>query len=399
MQTHTADYLIIGGGIIGLTIARKLKARNPKAHIILLEKEPQVARHSSGRNSGVMHAGFYYPADSLKAKFCRDGSRAMREYCAKHKLPINLSRKLVVARNEDELPGLLELKRRGDLNGVNVQLVDAQEAHAIEPHARTYEQALYSPDTATVDPVAIALHMRTALESEGVRILTGKPYLKRLDGNVIEAGGERFEAGVLVNCAGLYADRVARDFGFCQDYAILPFKGIYLKHTGVHPPLKVNIYPVPNLNNPFLGVHFTITVDGQVKIGPTAIPAFWRQHYHGLDHFSAREMAEILRWQAELFLTNAFGFRRLAFEEMRKYRRAHLVNLAMGLVQGVDAAHFNQWSTPGIRAQLLNTRTRQLVQDFVVEGDARSVHVLNAVSPAFTCSIPFADWVVEQWVP
>ena len=398
MAVKTADYLIIGGGIVGLTIARRLKQQSPQARIVLLEKEAQVARHSSGRNSGVMHAGFYYPADSLKARFCRDGAKAMRDYCAQHNLPVNKSRKLVVTRDASELPGLQELKRRGDINGVNVELVDEKQAYEIEPHARTFEQALYSPDTVTVDPTAIALHIRAQLEADGVEILTGKPYEKRLGGNAIQAGGERFEAGMIFNCAGLYADRVARDFGFCRDYAILPFKGIYLKHKDPQPPLKVNIYPVPNLANPFLGVHFTITVDGIVKIGPTAIPAFWRQHYGGMANFSARELAEIVRWQAELFATNAFGFRKLAFEEMRKYSKAHLVSLAMGLVRDIDPAGFTKWSTPGIRAQLLDTRNRKLVQDFVVEGDAQSVHVLNAISPAFTCSMPFADWVVGEWV-
>lgn len=397
-EAHTSDFLIIGGGIVGLTVARSLKKRSPAARITLLEKEPEVARHGSGRNSGVLHAGFYYPADSLKARFCRDGNRAMQAYCAEAGLPVNPSRKLVVARDESELPGLMELKRRGDANGVAVELIDEKQAEAIEPHARTHKHALFSPTTATVNPSQIALHMRKALESQGVAILTSHPYQKKLAGNAVQAGGKRFEAGFILNCAGLYADRVARDFGFCRDYAILPFKGIYLKYKGAMPPLRTNIYPVPNLGNPFLGVHFTITGDGEVKIGPTAIPAFWRQHYQGLEHFSLREAAEILRWQAELFAANAFGFRALAFEEMRKYRKSHLVNLAMGLVKGMSAEGFTEWSTPGIRAQLLDKRSRKLVQDFVVEGDGASAHVLNAVSPAFTCSLPFADWVVEQWV-
>jgi L-2-hydroxyglutarate oxidase len=391
------DFLIIGGGIIGLTIARALRQRHPDTTITIIEKEDEVARHGSGRNSGVLHAGFYYTADSLKARFCRDGSRAMRRYCEERALSVNPCRKLVVASSPEEAEGLKELKRRGDANGVEVELIGEREAEAIEPNVQTWGQALYSPHTATVNPVEICRHMRAELEAEGVTILTGHPYHKRLEGNRIQAGGQVIDAGMIINCAGLYADVIAKDFGFSGDYTIIPFKGIYLKYKGSHPPLKTNLYPVPNLKNPFLGVHFTITVDGTVKIGPTAIPAFWRENYKGLQGIKAGEIADILRWQASLLATNAFGFRHLAYEEMRKYNRKHLVGLARKMVKTLDEDAFSEWSTPGIRAQLLRKDNLSLVQDFVVEGDAKSVHVLNAVSPAFTCSLPFAEWVVERW--
>lgn len=391
------DFLIIGGGIVGLTIARRLSAQHPGAQITLLEKEAAVATHGSGRNSGVLHSGFYYTADSLKAKFCRAGNAAMTAYCLEHGLTLNPCRKLVVATNASEVEGLRELKRRGDANGVRVELLDEKQALAVEPRVRTHGLALYSPDTATIDPVQVCGHMRTQLIAQGVRVMTGYGYRRRIKGNAILAGDETFEAGTIINCAGLYADKIARDFGFCQEYTILPFKGIYLKYTGADRPLRTNLYPVPNLNNPFLGVHFTVTAYGDIKIGPTAIPAFWRENYRGLQRFNAREMADILRWQATLFARNAFGFRTLAWEEMRKYRKRHLVSLAMHMVNGINPDAFSQWSTPGIRAQLLHTKTLSLVQDFVVEGDAHSTHVLNAVSPAFTCSLPFADWVVERF--
>ncbi len=394
---HT-DFLIIGGGVVGLAIARAIRARNPQSSVALIEKEPDVARHGSGRNSGVLHAGFYYTADSLKAKFCRDGNRAMAAYCREHGLAINPCQKLVVASTAQEVEGLKELKRRGDANQVAVELVDEKQAEAIEPNVRTMEYALFSPTTATVDPVQVCRHMRDALVADGVRIFTQHPYRARGKGNRVIAGEDVFEAGMILNCAGLYADRIARDFGFCRDFTILPFKGIYLKYTGATPPLRTNLYPVPNLANPFLGVHFTITVEGTVKIGPTAIPAFWRENYAGLKGIRPKEMLDIVRWQSILFMRNAFGFRRLAVEEMMKYRKSHLVGLARKMVKQLDADAFSTWSTPGIRAQLLNTKTLSLVQDFVVEGDNQSVHVLNAVSPAFTCSLPFADWVVEQWV-
>jgi L-2-hydroxyglutarate oxidase LhgO len=163
-------------------------------------------------------------------------------------------------------------------------------------------------------------------------------------------------------------------------------------------PIRTNIYPVPNLKNPFLGVHYTVTVDGHIKIGPTSIPAFWRENYKGMANFRGKEMVNILGWESRLFLTNAFGFRSLAFEEVRKYNKSFFVNLATKLVHSIDKSGFTEWSKPGIRAQLMNKHTMELVQDFIVEGDNATVHVLNAVSPAFTSSFPFAKWVVEKYV-
>lgn len=393
------DFLIIGGGIIGLNIARTLRRAFPDLSVIVLEKEQDIATHGSGRNSGVLHAGFYYTADSLKAKFCREGNLAMRHYCMEYGLKVNSCKKLVVATNEKEVESLKELKRRGDANAVPVELIDEQQVASIEPNARTHKMALFSPETVTVDPVQICQHIRKQLSTDNkVRILTNHPYQRRIHDNVIIAGNTTFEAGMVINCAGLYADIIAKDFGFSKDFTIMPFKGIYLKYKGTSPLLRTNIYPVPNLANPFLGVHFTVTVDGVTKIGPTAIPAFWRENYQGLKRFNSSEMLKIMRWQAMLFAHNAFGFRRLAFEEILKYNKRHLVSLAGKLVKQLDRKGFSEWSTPGIRAQLLNTKTLSLVQDFVIEGDTRSIHVLNAISPAFTCSIPFANWVVTQWI-
>jgi (S)-2-hydroxyglutarate dehydrogenase len=320
----------------------------------------------------------------------------MHDYCAEHGLKLNPCRKLVVAREPHEIEGLRELKRRGDVNGVPVELIDERQAASIEPKARTCGAALLSPTTASVDPVEICAHLRDRLAASGVRMLMNHPYRARLSGNKVLAGGETIESGMIINCAGLYASRVARDFGFARHYHILPFKGVYLKYTGNDKPLRTPLYSVPDMRKPFLGVHFAVAVDGAVKIGPTAIPAFWRENYRALSGFNAREMLDIVRWQAVLFARNAFGFRTMAIEEMRKYSKRYLVGHAMRMAKNLDASRFNEWTTPGIRAQLLDTRTLSLVQDFVVEGDGKSVHVLNANSPAFTSSIPFTRWMVEQ---
>lgn len=392
---HSSDFLIIGGGIMGLAVARALRARFPQSSIILIEKEHDVAAHASGRNSGVLHAGFYYGADSLKAKFCREGNAALRAYVQEKNMRINDCGKIVVAQHEAELPTLHELYRRGQVNGVKLSLVDEKELCEIEPNAKTTRQAILSPTTAVVDPIEVCQSLRMDLQAVDVKILTHTPYEKHLDGNAIQADGQRFEAGTIVNCAGLYADRIARDFGFCQHYAIVPFKGVYLKYRGADVPVKPCIYPVPNLNNPFLGVHFSVTVDGTVKIGPTAIPAFWRENYHGLSGFSAHDMAEILGREALMFLRDK-NFRALAWMETRKYYPPYMAAQAAKMVKHLDTSRFTGWSRPGIRAQLMDVRTSRLLHDFVVEGDKNSVHVLNAVSPAFTSSLPFAQWIVES---
>ncbi|MEI7421930.1 MAG: L-2-hydroxyglutarate oxidase [Prolixibacteraceae bacterium] len=393
------DYLIIGGGVVGLAIARDLNARFPDAKIAVLEKEPDVGFHSSGRNSGVLHAGFYYTADSLKAKFTRDGNRQLREYCYANNLKINECKKVVVAKDESELPALFELDKRGKVNGVDVTIIDEKELYELDRNVKTFKHALYSPTTATVDPVEVNQAIKREMLAKGVQIFFGEGYAKRIDGNTIQTTKRnKFTATKVINAAGLYADKVANDFGYSKKFTIIPFKGVYLKYHGNENPVAMNVYPVPNLKNPFLGVHFTVTVDGIVKIGPTSMPAFWRENYQGFDQFRISETLNILSWEANLFIRNSFNFRSLAFDEIKKYNKKYFAGLAQNLVHKIDIKGFNEWGKPGIRAQLLNKETRELVMDFVVEGDKDSIHVLNAVSPAFTCSFPFAKWVVENHV-
>ena len=400
MKEEKSDFLIIGAGIMGLALAREIRASRPDRTVIVLEKETASAQHASGRNSGVLHAGFYYTADSLKARFTRDGNRFWQEYCRHRNLPLNPCGKVVVARTPEETEGVRELKRRGDKNGVDVRLIDEKELSEIEPNAKTCGLALWSPHTASVDPVRIAGTLEKELLKNGVRFFYNTPYRKRLDDSALLAGETVFSYGTMINAAGLYADRIARDFGFSSDTTILPFKGVYLEYVSAgdeKKPVRTNIYPVPDLKQPFLGVHFTITAAGKIKIGPTAIPAFWRENYGGLEGFSARDLTEILGWEARLFLGNDFGFRDLALTEMKKYRKSFMARQATELVKDLDPSRFSRWGRPGIRAQLLDRTSRTLVTDFRVEGDRTSIHVLNAVSPAFTASIPFAQWILDRY--
>ncbi|MDE1921181.1 MAG: L-2-hydroxyglutarate oxidase [Candidatus Omnitrophica bacterium] len=391
------DFIIIGSGIIGLGVALALKDRKEQSRILVMDKEAAEAQHASGRNSGVLHAGFYYTADSLKARFTVEGSRAMKAYVKSRGLKINECGKLVVAQNEHELGQLDELLQRGKHNGSNVRLVDEAEACRIEPNVRTFKRALYSPDTASIDPKEVCASLKNDLQRSGVEFSFDTKYLGR-SSNILQTTKGDFEAGKIINAAGLYADRVARDFGFGFKYTMVPFKGLYLKYTSNKTDVTTNIYPVPNLKNPFLGVHYTKTVTGDIKIGPTAIPAFWRENYGAASGFSAQEMAEVLFFESKLYLTNAFNFRSLAHEEMRKYNKEYFISLAASMVRHIDPQGFTEWTKPGIRAQLLDKQELKLVQDFVVEGDHKSIHVLNAVSPAFTCAFPFARYVVDQYV-
>lgn len=391
------DYLIIGSGIIGLSVAVSLKKARPAAKILIIDKEDKVAYHASGRNSGVLHAGFYYTADSLKARFTVAGNRAMKQYCRLKNLPLNECGKLVVAQNREELEKLYELERRGQHNGSNVRLIDEKEAAAIEPNVKTHKKALYSPDTASVDPTQICRSLQEDLHQLGVIFFFKTHYLGHND-KIIHTTQNDIHADFVINCTGLYADEVAHDFGFGSQYTMIPFKGLYLKYTKNKTDVTTNIYPVPNLRNPFLGVHFTKTVTGEIKIGPTAIPALWRENYGGFENFKINELCRIAYFETKLFFLNSFGFRNLAFEEMQKYKKDYFIKLAMNMVQSIDPKGFTEFTKPGIRAQLLNKKTLELVQDFVIEGDKQSLHVLNAVSPAFTCAFPFAEHIVNKYL-
>jgi L-2-hydroxyglutarate oxidase LhgO len=391
----STDFLILGGGIIGLSVARELKRRFPDTDVTVLEKEVRCGVHASGRNSGVIHAGFYYSADSLKAKLTRAGNQAMIDYCETKKVPLNRCGKLVVAKDEADLPLLDELLRRGVANGVPLENLTEQQAREIEPRVKTHHRAIFSPSTASANPRRVIEEMFEDAKNDGITIRTGVRYLRSKNG-VVVTSQESFTPGHVVNAAGLYADKIALDFSFSERYRILPFKGLYLYSDEPPNTFHTNIYPVPDLRNPFLGVHFTVKEDGRAKIGPTAIPALWREQYRGFDNFQFGEFIEVLFREAGLMLSSTFDFQKLALEEMQKYSRPRLVALASKLAHGVRPEHYRRWGEPGIRAQLLDIKNRKLEMDFVIEGDARSTHLLNAVSPGWTCAIPFARYAVDQ---
>jgi len=360
--TTNPDFLVIGGGVIGLSVARELKRHKPAARVVVIEKERACGMHASGRNSGVLHAGFYYSPDSLKARFTRVGNERMTAYCAERALPVNRSGKLVVATREDELPRLEELFRRGRANGVAIEMISAREANEIEPRAIVHERAIWSPSTSTVDPNAVMSALVRDATAEGIEIRLGTPWTPSL------------QAGFAINSAGLGAVAVARAFGFARYYRMMPFRGLYLYSNEPSGALRTNLYPVPDPRFPFLGVHFTVAVDGAIKIGPTARPTVW---------------------QGALLLATNPELRAHAIEELRKTSRRYIVKRAAVLARGVRAEDYTRWGKPGVRAQLFDIRRRALEMDFVIEQNERSLHILNAVSPGFTCAMPFAEYVVD----
>jgi (S)-2-hydroxyglutarate dehydrogenase len=389
------DFLVIGGGVIGINIARELKRTFSDSKVVLIDKEKECGLHASGRNSGILHAGFYYSPDSLKSHFTQLGNKMLTDYCESKNISINKCGKLVVAKDSSDLIVLDELLKRGRVNGVELEDITEDEAKKIEPRVKTYQRAVFSPTTSSVNPQDVLQSMKLDALSEGIKIHNSVCFIKKNSTEILTST-ETYQASYVVNAAGLYADRIAKEFSFSDRYSILPFKGLYLYSDEPVGSIRTNIYPVPDLQNPFLGVHFTLTVDGRAKIGPTAIPAFWREHYHAFDNFKLSEMVEIITREISLFISSGFDFKRVAIEEIKKYSRSKMISLASTLVKGVRKENYLRWGEPGIRAQLLDIKEKQLVMDFVIEGDEKSMHILNAVSPAFTCSIPFSQYVCRK---
>lgn len=395
MKSRKFDFVIIGGGIIGINVAIELKRNYFDATVCIIEKESHLGEHASGRNSGVIHAGFYYDEDSIKAKFCKDGNFALREYCKQKNIKINECGKVVVAKNHEELESLDVLLQRGKKNNVDLIEIDEHQLSEIEPSAKTFQRAIYSPNTATVSPTKLISSIKEDADNLGIKFFLETKYLSH-ELETLKTTNGNFSAGYVINCAGLYADKIAKDFGFSESRMIIPFKGIYLKEKIPSQRLKTNIYPTPNLTNPFLGVHFTLSADNYIKIGPTAIPAFWPEQYSAFKNFRISEFLKTIIAESKLFFKSNFDFKKLAFEEYSKLSKKKIIRIAEDMTNfKLDKNNF-EWSKPGIRAQLLNTNTYSLEMDFIYEGDSKSFHVLNAVSPAWTCSISFSKYIVQK---
>lgn len=398
----TTDFLIIGGGVVGLSIARELKLRDRSRSITVLEKEPAPGLHSSGRNSGVLHSGIYYPPTSLKARVCAAGAREMAEYCSANGLPLDRRGKVLVPVNEADGAQLDVLMERGRVNGVTVQRLSASELAELEPEARSATgEALWVPSTAVGSAAAVMKHLAAECQSLGIdiRCNTRITQVKSDSGAVRLRDGSQISFGHAINSAGLHADTVAHWFGVGRQYAMVPFKGLYWKldpASGID--IRHLIYPVPDLRVPFLGVHTTTSYDGTVYLGPTAVPALGRENYRGLQGVTFKDAVRIGALLVRQYAAGRDGFRRLAWQEGRRYFKRWFAEAAQALLPRLRTEHLLACDKAGIRAQLYDRESGRLVNDFVVERGPASTHVLNAISPAWTSAFPFARYVVDQYV-
>lgn len=397
MIAKSYDFIVVGAGIVGLTLARELASRKV-GRILVLEKEPEPGRHASGRNSGVVHAGIYYAADSLKAKFCVEGAKRLTHYAGENNLPILKCGKVIVANREDSVPGLSVLLERAEKNNVDVKKISLEELREIEPEAHSFEYALWSPQTSVVDSKAILNQLIDDLKTLGVKFAFNcEVHSVNSASKTVFAGTGTFNFGFLFNTAGVYADRIAKHFGVGSKYRILPFKGLYWKSSNDYAKrIQRLIYPVPNIGMPFLGVHITRTVDGKVLFGPTAIPAFGRENYSMFGGLSPRESPAISWHLLRMLIRNPGHFRTYVREEMGRYWPSNFFNEAKTLVQTLSRQDIGEFYKVGIRAQLMDVENGRLEMDFVIEAGENSLHVLNAISPAFTCAFAFAPYLVDR---
>ncbi|HBG47747.1 MAG TPA: L-2-hydroxyglutarate oxidase [Deltaproteobacteria bacterium] len=390
------EILICGAGIVGLTIARELALRGYR-DITVIEKEDAPGRHASGRMSGVLHAGVYYSPGSMRAECCASGNRLMKEYCRRKGVPLVETGKVIVAKNESEAEAIEGLYRRAAGNGADVEIIDEARLGEIEPFARTSSVALFCRDTAVIDPKAVLACLQSDLAAAGVRLLTATSFLGLAARGAARTSMGNIGFGLFINAAGAYSDRVAHAFGAGIGLKLIPFKGIYRRLKEEKARLvKGNIYPVPDPRNPFLGVHFTRSSSGEVFAGPTAMPAFGRENYGVLSGLSM-EALEIIGREAALFAVNR-PFRDVAISETGKYLPGFFYRDARSLVNGLSSSDLEPSSKAGIRPQLVDWEKKELVMDFLVEGAEDSIHILNAISPAFTCSMEFAKRVVSGYV-
>jgi len=396
---ETSDYLIIGAGIVGLSVAREIKSREPNAKIRILEKESCLGVHASGRNSGVLHTGIYYPPGTLKAKLCKTGADAMFSFAKLNSIPVRRDGKVIVATSEENAKGPDKLLANAVANGIHANRIDTNEIRQIEPHARAEFGGIHCQDTAVIDSPKVLETLRAQLTQQRVQIDMNQTLTGINDEQKSATTRHRqYGYGRLINAAGAYADRVAHLAGMGQHYQLVPFKGLYYKLAPEEAGrVRGSIYPVPNPALPFLGIHFTRVINNEVSIGPTAIPALGRENYELLSGAKPAEAISIAVQLARLYVSNPQNFRQLVHNEIPHCRKINFLAAAGQLVDRLEPGWIVSTPKVGIRPQLVNTREGRLEMDFVVEHGRHSVHVLNAISPAFTSAFAFAGYIVDQF--
>lgn len=398
-MSRTTDVAIIGAGILGMATAMMLVQKHPRLRVAVLEKETRPAGHQTGHNSGVIHSGIYYRPGSYKAHMCVTGARALMEFCEAQGVAFERCGKVVIATRHEEIPALHELYRRGTANGApGLRLCSPAEIRAIEPHTSCLE-GMHVPSTGIVDFKEVTRAYARVFEAAGGSLYLGWQVTGIRAGATelrIDTTREEVSARVLINCAGLYADRICRMSGCDPGCQIVPFRGEYYEIRPERRSLVRHlIYPVPDPRFPFLGVHFTRMIDGKVEAGPNAVLAWAREGYYKRD-VNPEELLEVLRYRG--FWHMAGRYWRSGFQEMaRSYSKARFTRALQRLIPAITEADLSPGGA-GVRAQALGAGGA-LLDDFAIVRANRMVHVLNAPSPAATSSLAIAGHILHEAAP
>jgi len=391
------DFVVVGGGILGVSTAWQLQKQFPDCSVALVEKEDKLARHQTGHNSGVIHAGVYYKPDSLKAKFCYQGNEATKRFCDEHDVTYNECGKLLVATNGAELTRMMALQQRAQQNGLETQLLDQVQLKALEPHI-TGVGAVLVPSTGIVSFTQVVEAMAKVIEAKGGVIKLGASVLgldERKDEVIVKTEHEEIECRYLVTCGGLMADRMVRLLGLKPDFQIIPFRGDYYQLRPEHNKIiKHLIYPIPNPALPFLGVHLTRMIDGSVTVGPNAVLAFKREGYNKFD-FDLKDSVESILYP---------GFYKLMLKHLKPtlkefkngFSKRHYLAEVQKYCPDLTLDDLQPYPA-GVRAQAVSNKG-EMIDDFLFMNTPRTVNVCNAPSPAATSAIPIGQHIVDQVV-
>jgi (S)-2-hydroxyglutarate dehydrogenase len=392
------DVVVIGGGIVGLATAFHLTQKFPERRVVVLEKEPRLAEHQTGHNSGVLHSGIYYKPGSLKAINCREGKLAMEQFCAEQKIDYDICGKVIVAIDESELPALQRIYERGVANGINCSIIERERLHELEPHAAGIK-AIHVPEAGIVNYRQVCERLGDLIRAKGHQVLVnGKVTSIKVTGNrsVVSSQAGEFETRLIINCAGLHCDRVAKLGHTKPDAKIVPFRGEYFELVPEKHYLCRNlIYPVPDPKFPFLGVHFTRMIEGGVECGPNAVLAFGREGYKKTQ-INFGDLFETMTYSG--FIRMALKHWRMGMGEMwRSFSKAAFVKALQRLMPEIRAEDMHA-APAGIRAQAV-LPDGNLVDDFLILESPHMININNAPSPAATASLNIGRLIVEKAAP
>jgi L-2-hydroxyglutarate oxidase len=391
------DFIIIGSGIIGLTLAYKLKQKLNNSKILILEKEIDSISHGSGRNSGVLHSGIYYEPGTLRAKLCVQGVKELKQYIKSKNLWINECGKILLPTSEYSYSNLENLYDRAQKNGVEIKKISQDEINKIEPNANClFDKGLFVPFTSVADPKEVSQSLIQDLKNMNVDIQYNEEVVSFKNGS-INTKNNNYHAEHVFNCAGLQADSIAKNSGLNFRYSFLPFKGKYWKIKNTNFKLNHLIYPIPDLRFPFLGLHSSHNKNDDFYIGPSSTPVFGREEYQGLFGKNILESLNIGVNFLKKILLNENKLRTLAFQEFSLLTKKGFYNQVNKMFKNLEVNDLEISNTKvGIRSQIFDPKNKNLVNDFVIINENKTTHVLNAISPAWSASFAFADHLIKE---